>query len=609
MLLAYGVSLDNGYSLDDDLVLNERTQEGDIASLFSEKYYMVNGKGYDYRPIVMISFALEHRIIGESAAGSHLVNLILYFFVCLAVYHFLRRLLGEENKLILYAALLIFVLHPIHSEVILSLKNRDELLASLFGFLAVNLFIQIKDFSFKSILQWLGFAALMCLALMSKLSALQFVIIAVLSDLYLRPIKLAGIKIIAAYIPRILFNLIKRGTLGKGNADSRSFHYFENPLYSMDLNVLEKIPIGSYILLKYIALFIIPYPLRFYYGYDQVSITPWDTTAGVLAFIVCFVLVAFSIYLFYKKNIIGYGLVFFFATGAAFSNMLKPLVGIMGERFVFVPILGLCIAAAGGLALLAKKFGTKKIVQVVVLPLTIVFIGLNINRSGDWNSRMSLYEADIAHLEKSAKANFLYAHELQISDEVAKTKDVYEKMIRHYDMSLAVYPDYKEAANNAGWVYFDKLKNVQMAKPYFKKALNTDSLFSEAHHGMGAIYHTSKQYDSAIYHYRLAYDLKPKMMLATAKYKEFVIYMEQKNSAKLIEVGREMLSDGVEHEQTFNFIGNGHFYADNIDSALYYFDKAYDVNPTTKQGAHIFKMAQHYGKNNYYRKYQKYSTN
>lgn len=570
---------------------------------------MVNGKGYDYRPIVMISFAIEHKVIGESATGSHLVNLIIYFFVCLAVYHFLRRLLGEENKLILYAALLIFILHPIHSEVILSLKNRDELLASLFGFMAVNIFIQIKDLSFKSVLQWLAYVGLMCLALMSKLSALQFVIIAVLSDLYLRPIKITGIKLIAAYIPRILFNTIKRGTLGKGNADSRSFHYFENPLYSMDLNVLEKIPVGSTILLKYLALFIIPYPLRFYYGYDQVSITTWDTTAGVIAFIICLALFAFSAYLFYRKNVIGYGLIFFFATGAAFSNMLKPLVGIMGERFVFVPILGLCIATAGGLAMLTKKFETKKVVQFGLIPLAIIFIGLNINRSGDWNSRMSLYEADIAHLEKSAKANFLYAHELQISDEVAKTKDIYEKMIRHYDMSLAVYPDYKEAANNAGWVYLDRLKNAKMAWPYFVKALKTDSLFSEAHHGIGVIYQSTRQYDSAIYHYRLAYELKPDVMLATAKYKEFVIYMEQKNSAKLIEVGHEMLGDGVVHEQTFNFIGNGHFYANNIDSALYYFDKAYDVNPTAKQGAHIFKMAQHYGKSNYYRKYQKYGTN
>ena len=106
VLLVFGAALANGYSLDDNFVLNERTETGfaGIPKLMKSHYYNFYGQIADYRPIVMISFAIEHDIHGNNMVLGHLTNLILYFFTLLFAYRFLSSLF-PTHRLINFIAI------------------------------------------------------------------------------------------------------------------------------------------------------------------------------------------------------------------------------------------------------------------------------------------------------------------------------------------------------------------------------------------------------------------------------------------------------------------------------------------------------------------------
>lgn len=166
-------SFKNGYNMDDNLVTQNHplTSKGlsTINEIFSSSYYKDNlGYNFGYRPMVHLSFAVEDAIFGESPAIGHFVNVLLYVFAVFLFYKLLLIWLGEEKKIIAILAALFFAVHPIHSEVVSSLKNRDEILAFIFAILSalsINQFVNSKKW-WKLILAGLFF----CLGMLSKKS-------------------------------------------------------------------------------------------------------------------------------------------------------------------------------------------------------------------------------------------------------------------------------------------------------------------------------------------------------------------------------------------------------------------------------------------------------
>ncbi len=137
VFLVFGNTLFNGYNLDDNLVTQKHvlTSKGlsSVNKIFSQSYYSNNvDLGFGYRPIVLLSFAIEHQFLGESAKTSHFVNLILYAIAVLLLFKLLLGYTGEKGILLAFLASILFAVHPIHAEVIASIKNRDEILAFLF---------------------------------------------------------------------------------------------------------------------------------------------------------------------------------------------------------------------------------------------------------------------------------------------------------------------------------------------------------------------------------------------------------------------------------------------------------------------------------------------
>lgn len=170
ILLVFGNTLFNGYNLDDNLVTQKHvlTSKGlsSINKIFSQSYYSNNADlGFGYRPIVLLSFAIEHQFLGENAKTSHFINLILYAIAVLLLFKLLLSYTGENGFLLAFLASILFAVHPIHSEVVASIKNRDEILAFLFLMLsALSIEKYLKKNSLLSLLSILFFFSIGMLA-------------------------------------------------------------------------------------------------------------------------------------------------------------------------------------------------------------------------------------------------------------------------------------------------------------------------------------------------------------------------------------------------------------------------------------------------------------
>lgn len=170
----------NGYNLDDNLVTQNHplTSKGlsTIKEIFSSTYYKDDlGYKFGYRPMVHLSFAVENAFFGESPVMSHFFNVVFYIIAVLLLYKLVLEWLGVEKRLVAVVAAIIFAVHPIHSEVVASIKNRDEILAFLFAMLsglAINKFVSTKKW-WQLILISLFFA----LGLLSKKSIFPLVIV------------------------------------------------------------------------------------------------------------------------------------------------------------------------------------------------------------------------------------------------------------------------------------------------------------------------------------------------------------------------------------------------------------------------------------------------
>ena len=143
----YGASLKYGYVLDDKIVLSENNFVkkglagiGDIFSTESFTGYLGEQKnlvaGSRYRPLSIATFAVEHHFWGLNPRNSHFLNILFYALTGLLLFRVLALFLRQDKDRKWHMALpilaaVLFILHPIHTEVVANIKGRDEILALL----------------------------------------------------------------------------------------------------------------------------------------------------------------------------------------------------------------------------------------------------------------------------------------------------------------------------------------------------------------------------------------------------------------------------------------------------------------------------------------------
>jgi len=211
----YAGAISHDYNMDDSLVtkghrLTSKGFEG-IAEILSSPYYEDKmGYSYEYRPIVHISFAIEHGLFGESPRCSHLINILLHSLTVLLVFGVARMLSAQSSILFAVLAALLFAAHPIHTEVVANIKNRDELLALFF--ILMSLFFMLKALKTNGwTYYWICIPVFLILSLLSKASGAAFLFLIPFYGLLRKETSYAQLLglLISALVPLTIYAQLK----------------------------------------------------------------------------------------------------------------------------------------------------------------------------------------------------------------------------------------------------------------------------------------------------------------------------------------------------------------------------------------------------------------
>ena len=194
--LIYANTIPNGYTIDDGIVITENnfTKKGfdGIKDLMThdafEGWLGEKGstliQGGRYRPLSLVTFAVEYQFWGMRPAYSHAINVLLFALTCILIFYLLNLLAGKQSSQPFYLtwpfiAALLYTVHPIHTEAVANIKGRDEIMAMLLSVTA--LIFSIRYIKSNKISQLLISVFIYCLALLSKENAITFLAIAPLT--------------------------------------------------------------------------------------------------------------------------------------------------------------------------------------------------------------------------------------------------------------------------------------------------------------------------------------------------------------------------------------------------------------------------------------------
>lgn len=626
--IIYGNSINNEYAIDDNIVVegNQLVAKGfkAIPAIFKTRY--ATGKQeYEYRPTVIASLAIEKQFFGKLPASqtikekkrkdkltqaniSHFINVLLYALTCILLYKLLLTIFKEYNILLPLLTTLLFLVHPLHTEVVANIKSRDELFMLLGIILALIWFIKFAELNQY---KYLAFAFIAILfALYSKRNAIMIFGLAPIVLYYVKAdYKKIGIVFFSMVLVFIVSILIKKGLLtGKS---TRNLLFFENPLFYQG-SLLDRITVALYCSWFYLEMLIFPINMSFYYGYNQIPMADfsyWQVWAAILFFVP---LGVYGFIQFIKRNPLGLGILIWLGVMLGVINVFFPIVGIAADRYTYAFSLGFCIVVA---YLLVKYFKVEIFEQnikiklpstmiILVMIISIVYSGRTIARNSDWHDYMTLYTTDIEHLTESAKAHALLANTLypMIAKEAQKNpnnpeiqKEI-QKIIYHYKEAIRIDSNYTTSINNLGSVYVNFLRDYPTAIKYCAMAVEQDPDYLEAHFNLAFSYQNSLNFEKAFYHYLKVIEINPDYNKVYELLNGLLQKYEKTNEGiqSLIELAAKSTKPKpiyISIANLYSLTANG-----NYTKSIEYFEKAYQLDYSDKVLCnHLAKLYQAMG--------------
>ncbi len=520
-VLALGVyanSIGNEYSMDDEFVTadNPLILKGikALPEIFTTYYFKKGNEQFDYRPMVKASFAIEYSLFGRNPHMSHFINVLLYSLACCLLLKTLLMLFGESCLLFSLLTVLLFAVHPIHTEVVCSLKNRDVLLTFIASMSAL---VFCAKYCIRGQWKYLIYGALFFfIAELCKSDSLAYFFIIPFTLFYFKKCTskqlavIVGVLFFAASLMQLLhYYVIEPGS-------SHCLLYYENPLFENN-SFARRLPVGFSTLLAYLRLLILPYPLICYYGFNQTPVLGWDSLQVIAGLILTLALMTYTLLNFKKRALHLFGLLFFVLSLFVFLNILTPVTGILGERHAFAASLGFCVIVV---ALLLGIFRlnlshpvdsgnlfyplrTNSKFSYSFAVLLLLYSGLTLIRNPEWKDRFSLFSHDIRYAPQSVQLQNLFAGACQLKYYDPKTSDAEKSLairtaLSHYMESLKIYPLQAPANNNIGIILAGTYQQFDQALPYLEKAVELRGALPEYNYNLGLNYANLNRSQDAI---------------------------------------------------------------------------------------------------------------
>ncbi|MCX7918560.1 MAG: tetratricopeptide repeat protein, partial [bacterium] len=235
-----------------------------------------------------------------------------------------------------------------------------------------------------------------------------------------------------------------------------------------------------------------------------------------------------------SPNIYRWGLLWFLIALLPVVNII-PIYNPFGERYLYLPFIGIAGITAYTLYLLKDKKWIWSILAVLVLGLSI----RTAIRNRDWHNDYTLF-SQAAKYPSGPRVYFNLANEYRKRGQVELAIQSYQQAIQRapqfiqalhnlatlyteqgnfpaavsvFQQAIRVNPNSALLHNGLGMTYA-QLNQLALAQNEFQHAIALQPDYSEAHHNLGIIYLKTNQIESAISEFKLAIQFQPDFLLS-----------------------------------------------------------------------------------------------
>jgi Flp pilus assembly protein TadD len=433
--LAYAGSLSNPFLYDDQTaIVNNptiRALSPRPAVLSPPRDTPVAG-----RPLVNLSLALNYSSSGLDVTGYHLTNVALHLLVALTLFAIIRRTWAggapRDADGFAFACALVWVLHPLNSEVVDYVVQRTESLMAL-CYLA-TLYCAIRASAGPDRWGWRLAAVLACAAGMASKESMVTapLMVAIYDRVFLYPSwreaarartpLYAGLAATWLLLAALMWDQ-PRTSVGIGTGVS-PWVYF-----------LNQLPIIG----RYLFLAVWPRPLVVDYGLPRPTLPPLDLIVpGVLLV----ALAVATLVALRRRPAVGFLGLWFFVTLAPTSSVVPIATEVGAERRMYLPLMALVVLAVLGVrwllrtALRARGAGgapAGATASAVVLAVVCVLLAAGtVVRTREYHSVRSIAQSDVDRYPHG-RARLALARELVAANE-------HTAALRQLEVAVSDYP-------------------------------------------------------------------------------------------------------------------------------------------------------------------------
>lgn len=584
----FSKSLLFGFVLDDVAVIeqNKFVQEGfagipDLLSTFYWQGYWDTNAGL-FRPLSLIMFAIEWQISPNNPAIHHWVNVLFYALLVVQLFRLLKNLFPEKNPKLAFFIVLLFAVHPMHTEVVANIKSRDEIMGLFFLVLMGNRLLKKEE---QTIRTKILAAVYFLLALLSKESALLFLPVLLVYFSWYKKEKWSGIfrKLLPLAIVAVGWFAWRTAVISQEAHPVQPYTYADNSLVACG-SKSDQLATGVWLFGKYMRNTVYPVSMSYDYSYPQIACVDFG---NLQVWGIIFLTIAISVILWFIRKKVPemlFGWLFFVVTISLATNIFTLIGTTFADRLLFTPVLGILIMLVFGIdAVLSRRPGLNRKTDTVIFSILVLpLVWISWNRTKAWESNEQLFTTDRVSAPNSARVNYNYATLL------SKDSATYQEAINYFTKALELDPKDYGSYVNLGYTYF-RVGNYESSLENTLKAHALNPQDTTIYANIGDAYFKLNRLDTAVTWYEKIMGSEA----ATVGNYEFcgTAYFNMKQydqAAKVFELG---LNQYPNYENLAMNLGNTYGASGNFARALEVFEAVYQANPNNRKALELVIMS------------------
>jgi len=486
--IVYANAVPNPFVQSDDFLIVAANQGiRSIAPLrfLAEPYWAGDKFGGIYRPMTILSFSVDYAIWHRWAPGFRLTNLLLHSLNGYLVFLLASTLIGATGA---WAAMAVYLLHPVHTEAIVGIVGRAELLAAVFFFAAWLMFRRGR-------IAWS--AAFFFLSLLSRENAIVFPAVAALDILLLDG---GTKKLVAGWRRFVLLGAVglacvamRFSVLGQIGVPA-TFQYLHG-----GWSFVERWMTSGRAFLQYFRLILAPVDVAASYEFNSIhiaNIRDWDAWAGLLAVFGC---ILTAVFLAKKHPALSLAILFFLVALLPVSNWILPTSAIVAERFLYTPAFGAALLA--GIAWVALP--NKRLQYLLAAGVLATATLLCISHNWIWQDDFTFFKNMVRVTPDNLSARVGYGLVLRDIGLVSQAKEQFEAGLRVDPYSPVLL------SSLAGLVVQKNPKHCEQARPLLDRAFKAQPNHWQSSWVLANCYSMKGDKENADASYRRAVEYAP----------------------------------------------------------------------------------------------------